>query len=84
MIYQCFILRLDYPGLFHKIMTVSNEKFDYILTHLVWKHSFNIAVTSQNKGSSINDVGNFSGFLTPPSPMSAVFYYVPSENFNGF
>ena len=29
-------------------MTVSNEKFDYILKHRVWKHSFNIAVTSQN------------------------------------
>ena len=48
MIYQCFILRLDCPGPFHKIMTVSNEKIDYILKQRVWQHSFNIAVTSQN------------------------------------
>ena len=27
---------------------------------------------------SINDVGNFSRFLTPPSPVSAVFYYILS------
>ena len=48
MIYQCFILRLDCPGPFHKIMTVSNEKIDYILKQRVWQHSFNTAVTSQN------------------------------------
>ena len=48
MIYQYFILRLDCPGQFHKIMTVSNEKFDYILNHLVWQNCKNIAVTSQN------------------------------------
>ena len=48
MIYQCFLLRLDCPGPFHKIMTVSNEKFDYILSHWVWQHCKNIAVTSQN------------------------------------
>ena len=28
---------------------------------------------SDGKGPSLNDVGNFYGFLTPPSPMSAVF-----------
>ena len=48
MIYQCFLPRLDCPGPFHKIMTVSNEKFDYILNHLVWQNCKNIAVTSQN------------------------------------
>ena len=39
----------DCPGPFHKIMTVSNEKFDYILKkkRRVWKHSFNMVVTSQ-------------------------------------
>ena len=47
MIYQCFILRLDCPGPFHKIMTVSNEKIDYILKQRVWQHCINIAVTSQ-------------------------------------
>ena len=30
-----------------------------------------------NKEPSINNVGNFSGFLTPNSPMSAVFKYYP-------
>ena len=48
MIYQCFLLRLDFPGPFHKIMTVSNEKIDYILKQRVWQHSFTTAVTSQN------------------------------------
>ena len=38
----------DCPGPFHKIMTVSNEKFDYILNHLAWQNCKNIAVTSQN------------------------------------
>ena len=35
-------------------------------------------------GPSINDVGIFSGFLTPPSPMSAVFLVLSIVNFDQF
>ena len=61
MIYQYFILRLDCPGQFHKIMTVSNEKFDYILNHWVWEHCIDIAVTSQN--NPIERIFVYGGFL---------------------
>ena len=36
------------------------------------------------KCPSINDVGKFSGFLTPPSPMSAVFLVLSAGNFDQF
>ena len=43
--YNLLVLhRLDWSGPFHKIMTVSNEKFDYILKHRV---CINIAVDSK-------------------------------------
>ena len=38
----------------------------------------------QVKGPSINNVGNFSKFLTPPSPISAVFSYYPAAILTNF
>ena len=69
---QCFIIRLDCPGPFHKIVAVSNEKFDYILKHRVWQHCINIAHQSdlnrieQNFGFNSSNVSsnNYAEYQT--------------------
>ena len=46
----------------------------YWITYFLWSL----------RDPSINDVGKFSAFLRPPSPMSEVFWYFPSAIWTNF
>ena len=52
-----------------------NMKCTKSLGYIFLKPTDPILSCNSHRGPSINDIGNFSKFLTPPSSMSAVFWY---------